>query len=258
MSYQFLLTPFFLEKEKPELNSIREKNWIVNKPAVNGNAAHGRVKEVHNFLLKEVRHILEKGQTPVHLGGDCCMSIPIMGALQQSGLSPIILWLDAHGDFNTDEITLSGFLGGMPLAMFSGRGDQQFLQNAGVKPLADEDIVLTDARDLDPAEKELIESSGINWLKNIRDIKRFDFRNRPVFIHFDVDILDASETPALLYPVANGPRVADIADLFRYLQQTQTICAISVTCWEPVLDKDNKTARICKELLSILTGVTLH
>jgi arginase len=252
MSYQFLLTPFFLDKEKPELKRIQEKNWQLNQPVVTGKTVHSRIKEVHNATRAQVESILQQGKIPVSMGGDCCMPIPIMATLQRSGISPIILWLDAHGDFNTDETTQSGFLGGMPLAMLSGRGDMQFIENAGVNTIPGTDIVLTDARDLDPAEKELIESSHIHWLKNIRDVKRFNFKNRPIYIHFDVDVMNTLDVPATLYPVENGPRVAEMADLFRYLRQTQNICAISVTCWEPLLDKDNKTGDACKALLVTL------
>jgi arginase len=252
MSYQFLLTPFALDKEKPELIRIQEKNWQLNKPVVTGDTVFGRIREVHNALQDAVKNILAKGDVPVSMGGDCCMAIAVLGALQQSGISPVILWLDAHGDFNTDEITISGFIAGMALAMISGRGDQQLLENAGVKKLPDTDIVLSDARDLDPAEKELIESSRVHWLKNISEIKSFPFRSRPIFIHFDTDIVHAHDTPAVLFPVASGPRIAEMTDLFTYLGTTQDICAISVTCWDPSLDEDNKTGDACKQLVSLL------
>jgi arginase len=252
MSYQFLLTPFVLDNEKPELTGIQEKDWQLNKPAVTSTTVFERIKEVHNALQDSVKNILAKGDVPVSMGGDCCMPIAVMGALQQSGVSPVLLWLDAHGDFNTDKTTISGFLAGMSLAMLSGRGDQQLLENASVKKLPDTDIVLSDARDLDPAEKELIESSRIHWLKNISEIKSFPFKSRPLFIHFDTDIVHAHDTPAVLYPVASGPRIEEMADLFNYLGHTQNICAISVTCWEPSRDKDNKTGSACKQLVSLL------
>ena len=62
------------------------------------------------------------------------------------------MWLVSHGDFNTWETTPSGFLGGMPLAMLTGRGDQRMLEAVGLDPLADNQVWLSDARDLDPGD----------------------------------------------------------------------------------------------------------
>src|SRR6266699_4095190 len=74
------------------------------------------------------------------------------GTLQRRYRDLAVVWLDAHGDFNTPTITISGYLGGMPLAMLTGRAPELFCDALGLRPVADTDVVLADARDLDPAE----------------------------------------------------------------------------------------------------------
>jgi arginase len=252
MNYQFIITPYFLGEEKQELNNFPAHGCVFNHPSLLSSGATARINEVHASVREQVDFVLEQGDIPVSISGDCCTSMAVLAALQQNGHAPLLLWLDAHGDFNTAEITTSGFLGGMPLAMISGRGDQQFVNSVGLSPLGDADIILADGRDLDPAEKKLIESSAITWLKTIEAIKQYDFNGRPVYIHFDVDIIDANEAPAVLYPVPGGPGKEELAGLFQYLRNTQNICAVSVTPWEPGLDVDNTSRETCMQLLDIL------
>jgi arginase len=254
MNYQFIVTPFVLGEEKQELNDLLSNNCVFNTPTVFASGTAARINEVHASIREQVDDVLEQGDIPVSISGDCCTSMAVLAALQQYGHAPVLLWMDAHGDFNTEEITISGFLGGMPLAMISGRGNQQFVNSVGLEPLGDEDIVLVDGRDLDPAEKQLIESSGITWLKDIEAIEKYNFQGRPVYIHFDVDIIDSSDAPAVLYPVPGGPSKDKLASIFKYLRRTQNICAVSVTPWEPQLDKDHVSRKTCLDLIKILTN----
>ncbi|HSR15845.1 MAG TPA: arginase family protein, partial [Gemmatimonadales bacterium] len=96
---------------------------------------------------------------PLVYAGDCMAAIGMLAGLQRRGIDPALLWFDAHGDFHTWETTRSGFLGGMPLAMLTGRGEQTVVAGAGLRPLPDERVVLVDARDLDPGEEEAVAAS---------------------------------------------------------------------------------------------------
>src|SRR5512136_997268 len=90
---------------------------------------------LHQPLAEFTAQTVLHGDRPVSLAGDCCTPLGVLAGLQQAGLVPVLLWLDAHGDFNTWETTPSGFLGGMPLAMLVGRGDQTMAQAVGLRPL---------------------------------------------------------------------------------------------------------------------------
>jgi arginase len=148
---------------------------------------------------------------------------------------------------------VSGFLAGMSLAKITGRGDQQLVQDIFMANLPDDDVLLADARDLDPAEKILIENSGIHWIRNVNEIRQFNFNSRPVYIHFDTDIIDSRYAPAILYPVPGGPSPDDLSGLFQYLVERQYICAVSVTPWEPSSDADGHTKELCMRLINELS-----
>jgi arginase len=83
----------------------------------------------------------------VSIAGDCCTSLGVAAGLLAAGIDPTLIWFDAHGDFNTWETTPSGFLGGMPLAMLAGRGEQTIVHGVGLKNLEESNIYLADARE---------------------------------------------------------------------------------------------------------------
>lgn len=191
-----------------------------------------------------------RGQRPVSIAGDCCAAIPVMAGLQRSGVAPVLLWLDAHGDFNTAESTISGFLGGMPLAMLTGRGYLSLLKSAGAHPILDSDVYLSDARDLDPAERVLLEGSGVNHLRSLEDVLGALPPGRPVYVHLDCDVMDSAEAPAMHYPVAAGPSLERLVALGNALRSTGRIAAVSVTAWDQEKDRDGQTGRACLEAIS--------
>ncbi len=110
---------------------------------------------MYNPLAQLVTIVLKSGELPVSVAGDCCTSIGILAGLQQAGVDPTLIWFDAHGDFNTWETTPSGFLGGMPLAMLVGKGEQTIMEGVGTSVLPEEQVILSDGRDLDPGEDEV-------------------------------------------------------------------------------------------------------
>lgn len=98
---------------------------------------------------------------PVVISGDCPTSLATVAGLQRKGSGPSIVWLDAHGDFNTEETTESGYLGGMPLAKICGFGDLDAIGGLGLATVAPDRALLVGARDLDPGEDALLASAGV-------------------------------------------------------------------------------------------------
>lgn len=251
MNHRHLLTPFFLETPLPAARSLAADDWIVNAPEVEGDQ-FARVGAVIRHLATLVADVRATGATPVSLGGDCCQSIGVLAGVRRSGVEPVLLWLDAHGDFNTWDTSPSGFIGGMPLAMLAGRGDQRLLEAVGLSALPERDIVLADARDLDPLERRSLEASGVRHVTRIEDVVAALPADRPLYVHFDVDLLDPSEAPAMLYPVPGGPSAARVRALFATLARTREIAAVSLTLWQ--LGQDERTGPVCLETLAKLTG----
>jgi arginase len=245
MTDRRILVPAFLDREFPELLSLSRAGDI----AVDAKPGKGdqteRVFPIHQRLAGEVEKAVLKGERPVAIFGDCCQVIPVLAGLQRAGVDATLIWIDAHGDFNTSETTPSGFLGGMPLAMITGRGDQRMMKSSGCAVLPDTSVILCGARDLDPGEKELLNSSGVRQAVELDHLWRAPLPEGPLYVHFDSDVVDCNEAPAFLYPVKGGPSVRAVADFTRRLAASGRVAAVSMTVWDIPHDACGKTQRAC-------------
>ena len=160
-----------------------------------------------------------------------CPSMPgLVAGLQRSGPTrePIkigMLWLDAHPDFNTPETTRSGSLGGMPVAVATGRALQVMRLDAKLDPpLPDRHVVMGGVRLTDPLEQKLLDNSMIEQL-SVDDLRnmtpavfaQLDRLNRltdKIYVHIDMDVLDPREVMAHGNKVPNGPSSEQLASLF--------------------------------------------
>ena len=160
-----------------------------------------------------------------------CPSMPgLVAGLQHSGSAgkPLrigMLWLDAHPDFNTPETTRSGSLGGMPVAVATGRALERMRLDAHLDPpLADQDIVMGGVRLVDPLEQELLDKSKIQQL-SVEDLRnltpavfaqldRLSKQTDKIYIHIDMDVLDPKEVMGHVNKVPNGPSSEQLARLF--------------------------------------------
>lgn len=257
MKTQFILTPYFLDQPLPQLEELVKPGWVVNHRPLPDAAVQSRMSVLHAALAQQVATAVAANLLPVSIAGDCCATLGVMAGLQRAGMDPSLIWFDAHGDFNTWETTPSGFLGGMPLAMLAGLGEQTMGRALGLHPLAHEKIMLTDGRDLDPGEQELIAGCDVVHLHEPRGLLGYHLGERPLYIHFDTDILNPLDAPAMRYVAEGGPRAAALAPVFRYLAQTGQIVAVSLSAWDPKLDTDGRSKETCMYLLQELLGTAL-
>ncbi|WP_166418731.1 arginase family protein [Cochlodiniinecator piscidefendens] len=250
-----LVTPFFFDEHDPRLreavpshlsHATNEANSVVNRTPECLSRTHGPIADFVSATVK-------RGEIPMSIAGDCAASLPVVAGLQSAGIRPVLVWLDAHGDFNTPETSPSGFLGGMPLAMMVGRGDLSLAQTSGQTPVSEQDVWLVDARDLDPLEEVALGSSQINRI-SIEALSELVL-DRPVYLHIDNDIIDAEEVPANNYPVPNGPSLNAVIENCIAFASQNSICAISLSGWNGHLDSDGETGRACQKLLSSIASV---
>lgn len=191
--------------------------------------ANGHLAEVVSANERE-RYIT------VGLLGNCNALIGMLGGLQHARpdgrLRKVgLIFIDAHGDFNTPETTLSGMLGGMPVAVSTGLALQRLRRKSGLDPaIPTSHIVLGAARDLDPLEAELLEEHDIARLSvddfRQRSPKLHDTMRRlsdemdVIYVHIDMDVLDPDEVPGHPLTVPDGPTSAELAaaltEMFRY------------------------------------------
>jgi arginase len=252
MQNRFIVSPFFLDKAVPELESLAKPAWLINKPLLPNAERQIRMLAIHRALARFVAETIATGTRPVSIAGDCCTAIGVLAGLQQAGLNPTLIWFDAHGDFNTWETSPSGFLGGMPLAMLVGRGDQTLVEAVGLKPLSEAQVILTDARDLDPGERKLLNASAVLHVTETTTLLEYSLPDNPLYIHFDADIVCPDDAPAMSYLAHGGPSAANLQKVFHHLAQTGQIVAVSMTSWNPELDKDDQSQRVCMTLLRTL------
>lgn len=254
MDDRFILTPYFLDDPQPKLETLADRDWLINQLDLPSTNQQDRMSWLHESLANQISEVLESGGRPVSVAGDCCSAIGFTAGLQRAGLDPFLVWFDAHGDFNTWETTPSRFLGGMPLAMLVGRGEQTMPEAVGLRSLAEERVLLTDGRDLDPGEREAVEGSEVHHLKRVEELLDFPFPHEPIHVHFDVDILNPNEASAVSYPASGGPSISDLEEVFKTLAESGKVQAVSVSTWNPDLDVDDETSRVCMMLLAVLLG----
>jgi arginase len=254
MRNRFILTPFFLDESSLEMESLAQPDWHVNKPVLPNGDKRQRMSALHQPLAEFVTETALRGDRPVSIAGDCCTTLGVLAGLQQAGLNPVLLWLDAHGDFNTWETTPSGFLGGMPLAMLVGRGEQTLAQAVGLRPFPESRVILSDGRDLDPKEKQALAQSEVHHVVDARSLLGHPLLANPVYVHFDVDVINPNDAPAMSYRAAGGPSLADLQGVFQSLSRTKQIVAVSMATWAPQLDEDGRSRAASMELLRLLIG----
>lgn len=251
---QMILSPFCLEAPLPAARRLATPGWQVNAPAANGTDRQSRMTAVHRPLVAAVAEALRKGQQPVTIAGDCCSTIAVLAGLQSAGLDPVLVWLDAHGDFNTWETTPSGFIGGMPLAMLVGIGDQGLAQGVGLRTQRQSDVILADARDLDPGERQLLEASAVRRVTELAAIPALLPVGRPIYVHLDPDVIDPADVPAMHYPTPGGPSLAVVRSACASLARTGRVVAASLTLWDFDADEGRRTERACLSALDALLG----
>jgi arginase family enzyme len=178
----------------------------------------------------QVDDALSGGNVPLLLGGDCSLCLTTLPAALRHRPEARVLWLDAHGDYNTPSTTGSGFLGGMCLAgacgeWSSGLGD----------PIPPERVVLAGVRDLDRGERELLERSsvtviGASSIETLVAVKNA-LDGAPVFIHLDLDVLDPERFPAQ-FPAPGGLDEDKVFDLLDSVVEDCEIVGLEVTAFE--------------------------
>ena len=182
-----------------------------------------------------------EGKAVLMIGGDCNHMTGLLGGLQDAhGPAARIglVWFDAHGDFNTPKTTLSGMLGGMPVAVAAGLGYSRWREWSHiVAPLPTDRILMVDVRNLDPAEEQLIGATdiviaaaapgfpGVDLKQAVDDLAR---RCDALYLHVDSDILDEAYVPNHGTKEPNGPDMAQVQAAIRTVMATGKVAALAV------------------------------
>jgi arginase len=198
------------------------------------------------LIAEHVANSVTDGALPIVLSGNCISSVGTLGGLALGRIG--VIWFDSHGDFNTPETTIGGFLDGMALAVVTGRCWTSLAATVqGFRPVPDECIVLIGARDLDPAEEALLETSDVAQLPpeivTTLSAAVFHFlasRVTDVYLHVDLDVIDSAEGRANSYAAPGGLRVEEVVRLITEIGRQFAIRAAALTAFDPAYDGDGR------------------
>lgn len=178
----------------------------------------------------------------------CTTSLGVVAGLQRAGLAPGVVWFDAHGDVQTLETTTSGYLGGIPLRILTGYRPELISTAIGLAPVPEERIVLVDARDLDPPEREFLAASPMRHMST-DGLTPAGLPDGPLYLHVDLDVVDPGELPGLLFPAPGGPSVGAVADALAVVMGSGRVAAVGLGCtWRPGAGAAERVASVARTL----------
>ncbi len=213
-------------------------------------------------LADAVATLRRRGSFPLALLGDCNGSLGVLAGMMRAGARRVgMVWFDAHGDFNTPETTLSGMLGGMPVAVATGLCLHRLRKQAGVEPPLDtRRVVLAGVRDTDPLEQELIEEHRLAAVRTsdlkgdrryLREaMQRLSDVCDAIYIHIDLDVLDPDDAPGMNLPVPGGPSAAQLAAAIEVCLTSNKAAALGIASYNAAHDHDSRTLSSVFEVIA--------
>lgn len=215
--------------------------------------------QVNHELAQLVTTAVAAGEFPLILGGDHSLAIGSINGVAR-GRRIGVIWVDAHGDFNTPETTPSGNIHGMGVAALTGRGDTRLVQLMGTAPvLRDSDVVMVGIRDLDIEEREALRHSGIQvftmhdidrrGLASVMEeaLMRVSMGTAGIHVSLDMDALDPAEAPGVGTPVLGGISYREAHLAMEMIAQSGKLLSMDLVEVNPILDAHNVTAELAVE-----------
>ena len=224
-----------------------------------------------NRVVHDAVHAaLSESCMPILLGGDHCLAIGSISAVARycrgAGKNLRVLWLDAHTDFNTNALTPTGNVHGMPVAALCGYGPDELTSIGGVTPaIAPSVMRQIGIRSVDEGEKRFVKQAGLEVF-DMRYIDEMGMRhtmqtalagideNTHLHVSFDVDFLDASIAPGVGTALKGGPTYREAQLCMEMIADTGRMASLDVMELNPALDVRNGTAEVALELIESLFG----
>jgi len=215
----------------------------------------GGAFDVSRTLADRVREAQRGGIFPLALAGDCSACLGMLAGLGSARTG--IVWFDSHGDFNTPETTVTGFLGGMPLAAAVGRCWTALCAGIpGFEPVRESRVVLYDARALDPKEDGMLRASAVRLVDDSMALNRaldgLATDVDGVYVHVDLDVLDPRQVRANVYAEPGGLSVEQVIAAIGLVGQRVPIRAAALTAYDPGYDEDGRGAAAGLRIVSAL------
>lgn len=228
------------------------------------------VVEWNRAVYEAVYAELGAGRLPVMLGGDHCLAIGSITAVarhcRENGKRLRVLWLDAHADFNTAQVTPSGNIHGMPVACLCGMGPEELTTLGGSKPATTPDVFRQiGIRSVDEGEKRLVREARVS-IFDMRQIDESGMKrvmeaalegvdaDTHLHVSFDVDFLDPAIAPGVGTTVRGGPNYREAQLCMEMIADTGRLASLDIVELNPAFDKRNQTAKLAVDLVESLFG----
>lgn len=200
---------------------------------------------------------------------NCTGLYGMLAGLQHSGSTskPLrvgLVWIDAHADFNTPETTLSGMLGGMPVAVATGQCLHRLRMKSGLDPaLPTRYVTMVAVRNPDPLEQELLDRSDIEQVtaEETRELspvigaqmERLSSLSDVIYVHVDMDVLDPAEVPGHGLTVEGGPTSIELGKAIEAMFRYPKAAAFGIASYPATRDPDKRSL---KAAYNLIEGVT--
>jgi len=240
------------------------------QPATEGYRHLAQVTDWNRLIYEAIRAELGGRRLPILLGGDHCLAIGSISAIarhcRDTKKKLRVLWLDAHADFNTSQLSPSGNIHGMPVACLCGFGPRELTGLSGVAPaVAPKTIRQIGIRSVDQGEKKFVHEQGLEVF-DMRYIDEWGMRHTMqqalsgldadthLHVSFDVDFLDPDIAPGVGTTIPGGPTYREAQLCMEMIADTGRLSSLDVMELNPALDVRNKTAQLAVDLIESLFG----
>jgi arginase len=241
--------------------------WL---PPTAGYRHLAQVADWNRLIYEAIRAELGATRLPILLGGDHCLAIGSISAVarhcRDTKKKLRVLWLDAHADFNTSELSPSGNIHGMPVSCLCGFGPRELTGLSGIKPaLSPKAIRQLGIRSVDAGEKRFVHEQGLEVF-DMRYIDEWGMRHTMqqalaglddethLHVSFDVDFLDPDIAPGVGTTIPGGPTYREAQLCMEMIADTGRLASLDVMELNPALDVRNKTAQLAVDLIESLFG----
>jgi arginase len=218
------------------------------------------VAEIGRNVARSVAVAHSQRRFPLVLSGGCLVAVGVVTGLQRTGRELRVVWIDAHGDFNTPESTPSGYWDGMALAAVCGRSLPEVFKSVELRPIHFGNVVHLAGRCFDPPEVEDFERLRLavvppgavgseECLRLLAEGAQGAAAKRDLYLHVDLDGLDPQDAPAVSYPCPGGPPLAAVLDCFAALKLPAAMTLATASFAGASEEQAARTVDTCRRLL---------
>lgn len=217
-------------------------------------------------LAGRVSAVVEAGHFPIVMGGDHSMSVGTVSGVRRIRQNTGVIWLDAHGDFNTPETTPSGNVHGMSLAAIVGLGAPDLVACMGGRPVRPEQAALIGVRDLDDGERDLLQKTGV-LVFTMQEVDRLGLttvmeraldhlqkNTDEVHLSLDLDVFEPDLAPGVGTPKSGGFTYREGHLAMELIAERNMLVSMEIVEVNPILDVANRTARLAVDMARSALG----